>query len=91
MTRLILLYLLLINAAAFLLMLADKQKARKNLWRIPESTLMLSAVLGGSVGSLLGMYAFRHKTRHLKFTVGIPLILALQIGSGIFLLARYHS
>lgn len=91
MTRLILLYLLLINAAAFLLMLADKQKARKNLWRIPESTLMLSAVLGGSVGSLLGMYAFRHKTRHLKFTVGIPLILALQIGFGIFLLARYHS
>lgn len=91
MTRLILLYLLLINAAAFLLMLADKQKARKNLWRIPESTLMLSAVLGGSVGSLLGMYAFRHKTRHLKFTVGIPLILALQIGLGIFLLARYHS
>lgn len=88
MTRLILLYLLLINAAAFLLMLADKQKARKNLWRIPESTLMLSAVLGGSMGSLLGMYAFRHKTRHLKFTVGIPLILALQIGFGIFLLAR---
>lgn len=74
-----LLYLLLINAAAFVLMLADKLKARKNRWRIPERTLLLSAALGGSVGALVGMYMFRHKTKHLKFTVGIPLILAAQI------------
>ncbi len=86
MTKLILLYLLLINAVSFLLMLTDKQKARKKLWRIPESTLMLSALLGGSIGSLAGMYLFRHKTRHLKFTLGIPLILALQIGLGLYLL-----
>lgn len=86
MTRLILLYLLLINAIAFLLMLADKQKARKNLWRIPEATLLGTALLGGSIGALAGMYTFRHKTRHIKFTLGIPAILILQIVLGGFLL-----
>ena len=78
MTKLILLYLLIVNALGFLLMLADKLKAKKNRWRIPEATLMTVAALGGSVGSLLGMYTFRHKTRYLKFTLGIPLILAGQ-------------
>ena len=73
------LYLLLINAAAFLLMLIDKQKARKNRWRIPERTLMLSALFGGSIGALFGMYTFRHKTRHPKFTLGIPAILIGQL------------
>ena len=72
-------YLLIINAAAFLLMLMDKRKAIKSKWRIPEATLMWSAALGGSVGALAGMYLFRHKTKHLKFTIGIPVILALQI------------
>lgn len=72
-------YLILINAVSFLLMLIDKVKARKNKWRIRESTLMLTAALGGSVGGLLGMYTFRHKTKHPKFTVGIPAILAGQI------------
>ena len=80
----ILLYLLIINAAAFLLMLVDKIKARKNKWRIRESTLILSAVLGGSPGALAGMYLFRHKTLHLKFTIGIPVILALQITAVLF-------
>ena len=75
----ILLYLLLINALGFLLMLVDKFKAKKNLWRIPEATLMTVAALGGSIGSLLGMYLFRHKTKHPKFTLGIPAILALQV------------
>ncbi|MCI7727158.1 MAG: DUF1294 domain-containing protein [Clostridiales bacterium] len=71
-------YLLIINAAGFLLMLVDKWKAKKNRWRVRESTLLLVAALGGSVGSLAGMYLFRHKTQHLKFTLGIPLILAAQ-------------
>lgn len=71
-------YLLIINALGFLLMLVDKWKAKKNRWRVRESTLLLIAALGGSVGSLLGMYLFRHKTLHLKFTLGIPLILAAQ-------------
>lgn len=88
MKELLLLYLLLINALGFALMLADKWKARKNLWRIPEATLMTVAALGGSVGSLLGMYTVRHKTKHLKFTVGIPLILGLQLLLAVFLLTR---
>ena len=76
--KLLLYYLLIINAAGFLLMLVDKWKAKKNRWRIRESTLLIVAALGGSVGSLLGMHIFRHKTLHLKFTVGIPVILAGQ-------------
>ena len=72
-------YLLLINALAFLLMLIDKYKAKKNLWRIRESTLLIIAAIGGSIGALAGMYTFRHKTKHLKFTLGIPVILVLQI------------
>ena len=79
-----LLYLLIINAAAFLLMLIDKYKAKHHLWRISEATLMWSAALGGSLGALAGMYLVRHKTKHLKFTLGIPMILALQAGLGIF-------
>ena len=82
----VLLYLLTINAAGFLSMLVDKHKARKNLWRIPERTLLTIALLGGSIGSLLGMYTVRHKTKHLKFTLGIPLILAAQIGLIIWIL-----
>ena len=78
-------YLLLINAVAFLLMLVDKIKAKKKKWRIRESTLILSAVLGGSPGALAGMYLFRHKTRHLQFTIGIPVILALQIAAVLFI------
>lgn len=84
----ILLYLLLINAIAFFLMLADKRKAKKNLWRIPEATLMLSAALGGSIGALAGMYTFRHKTKHLKFTLGVPAILIAQIALAVWLLMR---
>ena len=76
--KLLLFYLLIINALSFLLMLVDKWKAKKNRRRIPEATLMGVSALGGSVGSLLGMYTFRHKTLHLKFTLGIPLILAAQ-------------
>ena len=82
------LYLLLINAAAFLLMLADKRKARKNRWRIPERTLILTALLGGSIGALLGMYTFRHKTRHLKFTLGIPAILIAQLSLAIWIFLK---
>lgn len=72
-------YLITINALAFLLMLMDKQKARKRKWRISEATLLWSAALGGSVGAWAGMYCFRHKTRHKKFTVGVPLIFVAQL------------
>ena len=72
-------YLVLVNAAALALMLVDKQKARRGAWRIPEVTLMGVALIGGSLGAITGMYLFRHKTRHLKFTLGLPLILAVQV------------
>lgn len=79
-------YLILINAAAFILMLADKQKAKKHKWRIPEATLMGAAALGGSIGALAGMYLFRHKTKHPKFTLGIPAILLAQLVAAYLLL-----
>ncbi len=79
-------YLLLMNAAAFILMLADKKKAIKKKWRVPESTLMMTAVLGGSLGAIAGMYIFRHKTRHPKFTLGLPIILAVHILLAVILL-----
>ena len=77
--KFILLYLLIINAAGFLYMLADKYRAKKNLWRIPESRLLLMAALGGSIGVCAGMQLARHKTKHPKFFIGVPLILAIQV------------
>ena len=71
-------YLLIINALSFTLMLIDKQKAIKNKWRIPEKTLLLTAALGGSVGALIGMHLFRHKTKHLAFSAGIPVMMFLH-------------
>ena len=85
--KLLLCYLLIINALSFLLMLVDKWRAKKNRWRIRESTLLIVAALGGSIGSLAGMYLFRHKTQHLKFTLGIPLILAAQCLLAVVLMA----
>ena len=85
--KLLLYYLLIINAAGLLLMLVDKWKAKKNRWRVRESTLLLVAALGGSVGCLIGMYLFRHKTLHLKFTLGIPLILAAQCIAAVLVMA----
>lgn len=75
----LLIYLLIVNAAGFFSMLADKLYAQKKLWRIPEATLLLIAAIGGSLGSLIGMYTVRHKTKHPKFTIGVPLILAVQM------------
>lgn len=72
-------YLLLVNAVAFSLMGIDKRKAKKNKYRIPEKTLFIWAIAGGSVGSIVGMYFFRHKTRHSSFQIGMPLILLVQI------------
>ena len=82
----LLIYLHLINAAGLVLMLADKIRARNGAGRISELTLMLTAALGGSVGVHMGMYLFRHKTRHPKFTLGVPAILTVQILLAWFLL-----
>ena len=79
-------YLFLMNLIGFLSMLIDKRRARKNGWRIRERTLFLLAILGGSIGSLSGMYVFRHKTRHWYFVLGMPLILFLQAALTLFFL-----
>ena len=72
-------YLLAINVIAFLAMWIDKRKAQKGKWRIPENTLFLITLLGGGIGTIAGMYTFRHKTKKLKFTIGLPAILILEI------------
>ena len=72
-------YLIIINAVGLLLMYADKQKAKKHLWRIPEATLFSVALVGGSLGCILGMYQFRHKTKHMSFVIGMPAILMVQL------------
>ena len=79
MIKYALLIILILNLIAFVLMGIDKRRARLGRWRIPEAALMLSAVLGGGIGALAGMYLFRHKTRKTKFTVGIPVIIAMQV------------
>ena len=87
MTYIIIFYLLIINIIAFSLMYIDKQKAKKNKWRIKEDTLMISAFLGGSIGALVGMNTFRHKTKHAKFKYGIPARLIFQIIIGLAIYA----
>ena len=78
-------YLILMNLIAFALYGIDKRRAKQGAWRISEYTLLLVALLGGSLGALLGMRYFRHKTRHRKFRYGVPLILLLQLGFGLYL------
>lgn len=73
-------YLIGINVLTFLIYGIDKWKAQRNRWRIPEETLIWLAVVGGSIGALLGMHLFRHKTKHRKFLIGIPVILLAQVG-----------
>lgn len=79
MLNIITTYLLIINLVGFLLMFIDKRRAINHKWRISESTLILVSLIGGSVGSYISMQLFRHKTKHLKFTLGIPIIILLQV------------
>lgn len=78
-TMYFLIYLILINIIAFLAMYIDKRKAKYGKWRIPEQTLLILALIGGSIGAIAGMYTFRHKTKKLRFSIGFPVILILQI------------
>ena len=75
----ILLYLLMINIIGFFVMWSDKRKAKKGKWRIPEQTLFIVTALGGGIGTIAGMYTFRHKTQKLKFTIGLPILVILEI------------
>lgn len=78
MTKLLLLYFLVINLAAFIMYGIDKRKAIKKKWRIPENMLIGIVLIGGGIGAELGMHIFRHKTRHKKFTIGVPAIVVIQ-------------
>ena len=82
------LYLCIVNALGFVLMLADKKKAIKRQWRIPERTLLVVALMGGSLGSLVGMYTCRHKTQTPKFMLGIPVMLVLHLVIVLFIILK---
>lgn len=75
----ILLYFLIINVIGFFAMGIDKWKAKNNAWRIPENTLFVITALGGGIGTIAGMYTFRHKTKKARFNLGLPAILVLEI------------
>lgn len=77
-------YLLVLNIVTFLLYALDEYKAVRHVWRIPESVLLLAVLLGGGIGAVMGMQLCRHKTRHVKFRVGVPLIILLQMGLVIY-------
>lgn len=77
--RNIIIYLVIINLIGFYMMWSDKTKAKKGAWRIPEQTLFVVTALGGGIGTIAGMYIFRHKTKKLRFTIGLPFILISEI------------
>ena len=81
-------YLCIINVLSFLFMLVDKRKAIKNAWRIPERTLLSLCALGGLLGGLLAMKLVRHETKHLRFSIGIPVMLVIHIFALIYLYIR---
>ena len=89
MTQYLLICLAAVNVAAFAAMGIDKAKAKAGAWRVPEATLFLLAVLGGSVGVILGMQLFRHKTKHKTFTVGFPAILVCQLALAAYILLKW--
>ena len=78
-TKNIIIYFIIINLIGFLAMYIDKRKAKKGSWRIPEKTLFIITALGGGIGTIAGMYTFRHKTQKVAFVIGFPLITILEI------------
>ena len=84
--RNIIIYLVIINIIGFYIMWSDKRRAKWGKWRVPENTLFLITALGGGIGTIAGMYTFRHKTKKLKFTIGLPAILILEILLVIYLI-----
>ena len=79
MVNIILIYVVIVNLLAFILFGVDKWRARNNAWRISEATLFLIALIGGSIGAKIGMHVWHHKTQHLSFVIGIPMIILFQI------------
>lgn len=87
--RNIIIYLVIMNLFGFLIMLIDKKKAEYDKWRIPEKTLLLVSLFGGSIGTLVGMYVFHHKTKKARFFIGMPMILIFQIISIVYIIIKY--
>ena len=85
----IFIYLLIINVLGFFAMGIDKYKAKKGYWRISEGTLIILTLLGGGIGTISGMYMFRHKTKKMKFTIGLPTIFISEIIFIIYFLIKY--
>ena len=81
----IIIYFVIINVLGFLAMGIDKWKAKRGHWRIPENSLFMFTILGGGIGTIAGIYVFRHKTQKLKFTIGMPVILGLEIALIVYL------
>ncbi len=86
--KLLLIYMIFVNVVTFLVYGVDKLKAKRSWWRISENALIALALIGGSIGALLGMYLWRHKTQHKKFKYGVPVILVLQIVLVVVLMCR---
>lgn len=86
---LIIVYFIVMNIVGFASMGIDKAKAKKHAWRTPEATLFAIAILGGSIGSILGMQYFRHKTKHWYFAIGMPVIFFLQLALGILIYLKF--
>ena len=85
----VLAYIFVMSVVGFISMGADKQKAKKGKWRTPEATLFIIALLGGALGSVIGMHVFRHKTKHWYFALFMPLILVAQIALVVFLFIKF--
>ena len=81
-------YLIIMNIVGIIVMGGDKHKAKVHAWRIPEKTLFMVSILGGSAGTWAGMYIFRHKTKHWYFVIGMPLILIIQIAIGVYIFMK---
>ena len=82
-------YLIAINIIGFFIMFWDKRKAIKGRYRIPEQTLFTITLLGGGIGTIAGMYTFRHKTKKLRFVIGFPVILISEIILGMYIIFKY--
>lgn len=81
----LIIYIVALNVLTFAMMGNDKRKAKKHLWRTPEINFFILSLIGGSLGTLLGMYSFRHKTKKWYFRFGLPILLLIQVGIGVFL------
>lgn len=91
MDNIVWIYLAVINVIGFLSMGIDKAKAKKGAWRVPEKTLFLFPILGGGLGSWIGMYVFRHKTKHWYFVIGIPAIFIIELVIAVYILMKFSG